>query len=169
VLPEPKYFRWFPPGRSVQVNRGLLICGFASVALYLWFQLPAASVLPKVLAAAFAVGSAILLMEQRSFVDSPAGTLVREGLFLGCFRVFSLRQGLDRFDAVITRRVSDWESMIPTRATVFVGLRRRSGQFTAVSWFYAPPGEPSADALSTARDLSIRTNLPFADEVPLAE
>lgn len=149
----------------MQVNRFVLTGAFAAVAAYLCLHSPRPHPLHGVITAVFAVASLALLAEQRSHVEPSEAMLVREWRFLGCVRVFSRGQRLDQFDAVITKRVSDWEAIVPTRSTVCVGLRRRNGRLTAISWFYATPGEQSAAALATARELSARTNLPLIEDL----
>ena len=152
-------FTWHP--RQVRWRYAFAAASVA-LAAFVWLATRSEPELgPRFLAAFFALGAVALLIEQDTRVDSDAGNIVREGRLFGRFRVWLWCHPLSEFSGVAMRRHFDPEG----QDTVFVGLRRQSGRFMAVRYFYAGTNQPSGEAERSAQELAEITGLKLHEDV----
>jgi hypothetical protein len=149
-------FHWHP----ANTPRRAFGIGAVGFAIYSWaFHHGEAASALRIISSVLVVVALALLVELETRVDAQARSVRREARLFGRFRVWFRQYPLSSFCNVALRRRSDPDS----GDTVYVGLRRRSGGFFALQYFFVGTGQICGEAHRAAHLLSNATGLAFDD------
>lgn len=154
-------YTWHP--RQSRWRYPVTVGAVAVLAVVAWLATRGESgVWPRVLAPFMALVTVGLLIEQDTRIDSEAGMVVREGRLFGRCRVWLRRHRLSEFTRVDIERQGHQDGS----DTLFVGLRRPSGQLMTVCYFCVATDHRSIEAEGVARSLAEATGLRWHDNEP---
>ena len=109
----------------------------------------------------FLVCGFFMFVEQQTRIDTKSHLVFREGRLFGWLRLWFTRRSLGDFTAVTCRRVEH----VRDNDSVFVGLRRQTGQVMEVCYFTVASGYPCEQARREAQTLAQKIGLPLHEDV----
>jgi hypothetical protein len=102
-----------------------------------------------------------MFVEQQTRIDTKSHLVFREGRLFGWLRLWFTRRSLGDFTAVTCHRVEH----VRDNDSVFVGLRRQTGQVMEVCYFTVANGYPCEQARREAQTLAEKIGLPLHEDV----
>ncbi|HEV7926105.1 MAG TPA: hypothetical protein VGR14_12155 [Verrucomicrobiae bacterium] len=108
----------------------------------------------------FLICGLFMFVEQQTRIDTKSHIVFREGRLFGWLRIWFTRHPLGDFTAVTCRRFVH----IGDNDTIFVGLRRQTGQVMEVFYLTVANGYPCVRASNEAQTLAQKLGLPLDEQ-----
>lgn len=152
-------YNWHKYPRLYLYLIGIFFSGLGSLSLYAGFR--HASGPWFIFGCLFLICGFFMFVEQQTRIDTESHLIFREGRLFGWLRLWFIRHSLGDFSAVTCRRFEH----IRDNDSIFIGLRRQTGQVMEIFYFTVANGHPCEQARKEAQTLAQRLGLPLDEQV----